>query len=89
MTKRRLPRAALGVALVLWAGSWRIIYLEVTRWHHMDAHLRFTGPPVVPGRPAPSPGLPVIMAVVAAAAAPLAVLATAVLLARSSRPRGR
>jgi hypothetical protein len=78
MTTRRLLWAALGVAAVLWAGSWRIIHLEVTRWHHMDSHLRFT---------TSSPGLPVITLRVVAGAAPLAALAAAALLVRRSRAR--
>jgi len=74
MIARRPLWAVLGAAVVLWAGSWRIMHLEVTRWHHMDARLRFT---------TPSPGLPVITARVVAGAAPLAALGAAVLLARS------
>ncbi|GAB3147435.1 hypothetical protein GCM10027258_40810 [Amycolatopsis stemonae] len=85
MTRRRLLWVVLGVAVVLWAGSWRIIHLEVTRWHHMDSHLRFIPPPVPPGSPAPSAGLPVIMALTVAAAAPLVTLAAAVLLWRKRR----
>ncbi|OXM59721.1 hypothetical protein [Amycolatopsis vastitatis] len=61
MTTRRSLWVMLGVASVLWTGSWRIIYLEVTRWHHMDSHLRFT---------MPSPGLPVITLRVVAGVAP-------------------
>lgn len=75
----------LGLALVLWAGSWRVIYLEVTRWHHMDTRLRFT-PPTGPSRDmAPHPGLPVIAAVVTAYAAPLLTVAIAVLLVVRTR----
>jgi hypothetical protein len=80
MTTRRLLWAVLGVASVLWAGSWRIVYLEVTRWHHMDSRLRFS---------TPSPGLPVITLRIVAGAAPVAVLVAAVLLVRGSRARRR
>jgi len=73
MTARRLLWAVLGVALVLWAGSWRIIHLEVTRWHHMDSRLRFT---------TPSPGRPVIMLRIVAGAAPATALAAALLLVK-------
>lgn len=77
----------LGLALLLWAGSWRVIYLEVTRWHHMDTRLRFT-PPTGPSRDmAPHPGLPVIAAVVTACAAPLLTAAIAVLLIVRTRRR--
>jgi hypothetical protein len=85
---QRLLWSTLGIASALWAGSWRIIYLEVTRWHHMDTHLRFT-PPDAPGAD-PSPGLPVITAVIVAAAAPPTALIATLLLARmkrTTRPR--
>ncbi len=36
-----------------WIVSWRIVYLEIFRWHHMSRTLRFTGPPGA------RPGLPV------------------------------
>lgn len=73
MTARRGLWAVLAVALGLWAGSWRIMYLEVTRWHHMDSRMRFT---------TPSPGLPVITARAVAGAAPATALAVALLLLR-------
>lgn len=75
----------LAVASALWAGSWRVIYLEVTRWHHMDSRLRFTPPPVPPGSPAPQAGLPVIMALVVAGLAPLVALVSALLLVKARR----
>ncbi|MET7991854.1 hypothetical protein ABZU76_13165 [Amycolatopsis sp. NPDC005232] len=75
----------LATGLAAWAGSWRIIHLEVTRWHHLDSRLRFTPPPAPPGSPAPHAGLPVIMALAVAGAAPLVSIVVAVLLlARSS-----
>jgi hypothetical protein len=74
----------LGTALALWAGSWPVIYLEVTRWHHLDWRLRFTPPSVPPGGPPPSAGLPVIMALIVAEAAPPVVLVSTLLLARST-----
>lgn len=89
MNTHRLLWAVLGVVLALWVGSWRIIYLEVTRWHHMDSHLRFTPPPVPPGSPTPSAGLPLITALVVAAATPVGTLAAAALLVRRSRVRRR
>jgi hypothetical protein len=79
----------LGTALVLWAGSWQVIYLEVTRWHHLDSRLRFAPPPVPPGSAQPSPGLPVITALIVAVAAPLAVLALTLLLATKNPPHRR
>ena len=74
----------LGTALVAWVGSWRVIYLEVTRWHHMNSQLRFTPPPAPPGAPPPSAGLPVITALTVASTAPLVVLLATLLLVRST-----
>ncbi|WP_027944956.1 hypothetical protein [Amycolatopsis taiwanensis] len=75
----------LGTTLVAWAGSWRIIYLEVTRWHHMNSRLRFTPPPAPPGAPPPHAGLPVIMALTVAGTAPLlTILATTLLVVKST-----
>ncbi|QYN18973.1 hypothetical protein [Amycolatopsis sp. DSM 110486] len=76
----------LAVAVAAWAGSWRIIHLEVTRWHHLDSRLRFTPPPAPPGSPTPHAGLPVIAALVVAGAAPLvSVVAVRLLLGRASK----
>ncbi|MEV4603711.1 hypothetical protein AB0K15_40825 [Amycolatopsis sp. NPDC049253] len=72
-------------AATSWAGSWRIIHLEVTRWHHLDSHLHFTPPPAPPGGPAPHAGLPVIVALAVAGVAPLVTGgAVALLVARMS-----
>jgi hypothetical protein len=80
--------ALMGVALVLWAGSWRVMYLEVTRWHHMDSRLRFIAPSTLPGGPVPRAGLPVRLARLAAIVAPPTALASASLLRRLA-PAGR
>jgi hypothetical protein len=53
-----------------WIVSWRIVYLEIFRWHHMSRTLRFTGPPGA------RPGLPVRAIRVVAIAAPIAFLAS-------------
>ena len=53
-----------------WIISWRIVYLEITRWHHMSRTLRFTGPPGA------KPGLPVRTIRILAIAAPIAFLAS-------------
>ncbi|MEW2503854.1 MULTISPECIES: hypothetical protein [unclassified Amycolatopsis] len=75
----------LAVAGAAWVGSWRIIYLEVTRWHHLDARLRFTPPPGPVGGPVAHAGVPVIMARAVAGVAPLVcVAAVVVLVARAS-----
>lgn len=77
-----------GLALVAWAGSWRVIHLEVTRWHHMDSRLRFTPPAGPSGDMSPQPGLPVIAAVVVAGVAPLLTVLAAVLLIVRTRRSG-
>ena len=62
---------------VAWAFSWRIIYLEVFRWHHMTPTLRFSGPPAPPGVDRqPRPGLPLIAICVCAVVSPIACIAT-------------
>ena len=53
-----------------WIFSWRIVYLEIFRWHHMSRTLRFTGPA---GAKA---GLPVRTIRVVAIASPIAFLAS-------------
>ena len=53
-----------------WIVSWRIVYLEIFRWHHMSRTLRFTGPPGA------RPGLPVRTIRVVAIAAPIVFLAS-------------
>ncbi|WP_020659622.1 hypothetical protein [Amycolatopsis benzoatilytica] len=72
----------LGAELAVWAGSWRIMHLEVHRWHHLGPTLRFTPPPVPPGTPQPRPGLPVRGMRAVAVAAPALAAATAVRLWR-------
>ena len=79
----------LAIVLALWAGSWRVIYLEVTRWHHMDSRLRFTPPPVPAGAPLPKAGLPVIAARSVALGSPPVAVVVLVLLARLRTPGGR
>ena len=62
-----------------WIFSWRVVYLEIFRWHHMSKTLRFTGPPGA------SAGLPVRAIRICAIAAPLTFLATLLPPARSQR----
>ena len=80
----------LGAAVAAWAGSWRLIYLEVTRWHHMSPRLRFTPPATPAGAPPAHAGAPVITALGVAAAAPLlTILVATILLAKSRTRRSR
>jgi hypothetical protein len=61
------------ISAVVWVGSWRIIYLEMFRWHHLTRTLRFNPPPG--GAVVPKPGLPVRAVRVAAVVAPMVFLA--------------
>ncbi|MEV6647885.1 hypothetical protein [Amycolatopsis sp. NPDC051371] len=80
-----VARWATVVSLVVWAGSWRIMYLEVTRWRHLDARLRFVTPEVPPGFPVPRAGRPVRAARAAAVVAPVVSLVLLWSSARSAR----
>jgi hypothetical protein len=63
-------RALRWSSAAAWILSWRIVHLEIHRWHHMSRTLRFTGPSGA------RPGLPVRTIRVVAIAAPLAFLAS-------------
>ena len=70
---------------VIWIFTWRTIYLEIFRWHHMTKSLRFNPPPSPAGTDMrPRPGAPLIAVCVGAVAAPLVfVMATLVQRVRS------
>ena len=68
-----------------WAGSWRIIYLEITRWRHLTKTLRFNPPPPPPGYPEPKAGLPLHAVRAVAIAAPMVFVATTIA-SRNSQP---
>jgi hypothetical protein len=70
----------------LWAGSWYLMYLEVTRWHHVKPSLAFNSDPVSAGGIKPRPGLPLKLLYVACAVSPLMVVATTVMQACRRRP---
>jgi hypothetical protein len=59
----------------LWIGSWYLMFLEITRWHHVKTSLAFDPGPVGAGALRPRPGPPLILLYVVCAAAPLAVAA--------------
>jgi hypothetical protein len=68
---------------IAWIVSWRVIYLEIFRWHHMTPTLRFSGPPAPPGVDRqPKPGLPLIAICACAVLSPL-VFVTTLIAARS------
>jgi hypothetical protein len=66
----------------VWAGSWYLMYLEVTRWHHVKPSLAFNSDPIPGTDIRPHPGLPLLFLYAACLAAPIAVLIT-------WRPRAR
>jgi hypothetical protein len=60
----------------VWIGSWYLMYLEITRWHHVKPSLAFNpGPPSVTGV-RPRPGRPLKILYAACIAAPLTVAVT-------------
>jgi hypothetical protein len=80
----RATRWVGGLGCLVWLGSWYLMYLEVTRWHHVTPSLAFNsdlGPDAHPGQA-------LILLYAACVAAPLAVLAT-VLTALVRRQRSR
>ena len=68
----------------VWAGSWYLMYLEVTRWRHVKPSLAFNSDPVPGSGVRPRPGLPLIVLCIACAAAPVVVIA-----ALAGQARGR
>ncbi|HEX5303829.1 MAG TPA: hypothetical protein VFW50_43230 [Streptosporangiaceae bacterium] len=64
------------LGVVLWAGSWFLMYLEITRWRHVKPSLAFNSDPDPVTGLRPHPGLPLISVYVASVAAPLAVVAS-------------
>jgi hypothetical protein len=71
---------------IVWIFTWRTIYLEIFRWHHMTKSLRFNPPPPPPGTDIrPRPGAPLIAVCAGAVAAPLVFVAVTVM----ERVRGK
>ncbi|NMH96153.1 hypothetical protein [Pseudonocardia acidicola] len=69
-----------------WAGSWYLMYLEITRWHHVKPSLAFNpGPPIRGTNIRPHVGGPLILLYVACVAAPLLTAAAAGVEVRSRR----
>jgi hypothetical protein len=79
-------RTARWLGLGVWAGSWYLMYLEITRWRHVKPSLAFNSvPDPVTGMP-PRPGQPLILLYVACVTAPLAVVASLLFRRRPGRP---
>jgi hypothetical protein len=67
-----------------WLGSWYLMYLEVTRWHHVKPSLAFNSDLPHPPGQQPHPGMPLLLLYAACVAGPLAVAAGVV--AHAGRP---
>ena len=65
-----------------WAGSWYLMYLEITRWHHVKPSLAFNADPIPGTDIRPHPGLPLLFLYAVCLVAPIAVLV-------ASRPPAR
>jgi hypothetical protein len=70
----RVRAVARWLAAGVWAGSWYLMYLEITRWHHVKPSLAFNVPPADDTGIHPHPGLPLLALYVACVAAPITVL---------------
>lgn len=69
----------------VWAGSWYLMYLEITHWHHVKPSLAFNAD-LIPGTDIrPHPGLPLISLYIACAVAPLVTTAALVTQIRGHR----
>jgi hypothetical protein len=68
-----------------WIGSWYLMYLEITRWHHVKPSLAFNSDPIPGTDVRPRPGLPLIALYVVSVTAPLVVVAGVISRIRSHR----
>ena len=71
-------RLAKWLGCAVWAGSWYLMYLEITRWHHVKPSLAFNSGPAPGSGARPRPGLPLKLLYIVCGAAPLAVMAAQV-----------
>lgn len=69
---------AVGVCSALWVGSWYLMYLEVTRWHHVKPSLAFKSDLLPANGIRPHPGLPLIILYIVCVVAPLATVSALV-----------
>ncbi|MEU9448938.1 hypothetical protein [Streptomyces sp. NPDC048277] len=69
----------------MWIGSWYLMYLEVTRWHHVKPSLAFNSDPIPGTDIRPRPGQPLILLYLTCVAAPLAVVADLAMRLRARR----
>jgi hypothetical protein len=79
-------RLAKWLGGAVWIGSWYVMHLEITRWHHVKPSLAFNPGPPIPGTAIrPHPGLPVVLLYIACVAAPLLAIAATITEIRSRR----
>ncbi|WP_030435300.1 hypothetical protein [Actinoplanes subtropicus] len=78
-TAQRTMAACLGAAA--WAGSWFMMYREITHWHHVKPSLAFNSDIA----PDAHPGVPLLLLYGVCAAAPIVTIAGAVGARRSRR----
>jgi hypothetical protein len=69
----------------VWIGSWCLMHLEITRWHHVKPTLAFNSEISHPAGVRPHPGMPLLLLYLACGAAPLLVLMGTVLDLRRRR----
>jgi hypothetical protein len=63
------------LAGAVWIGSWYLMYLEITRWHHVKPSLAFNSDPIHGTGIRPRPGMPLILLYLECVAAPAVVVA--------------
>lgn len=78
-------RVAKWLGGAVWIGSWYLMYLEITRWHHVKPSLAFNSDLPHPAGTRPRPGVPLILLYIACVAAPLVVLGGLVVQVRTRR----
>ncbi|MCX5052573.1 MULTISPECIES: hypothetical protein [unclassified Streptomyces] len=69
----------------VWIGSWYLMYLEITRWHHVKPSLAFNADPIPGTGVRPRPGQPLILLHLVCVAAPLVIVAGVVTQIRARR----
>jgi hypothetical protein len=70
-----------------WAGSWYLMYLEITRWHHVKPSLAFNADIGRAAGVEAHPGGPLLLLYGVCAAAPAVTVSAAVIGARARRSR--
>jgi len=72
---------------VAWAGSWYLMYLEITRWHHVKPSLAFNADIGRATGVDAHPGLPLLLLYAVCATAPAVTLTATIIEARARRSR--